>query len=85
MADGRKAKTDEENAQVFATHFDKLFNNKPPLPCDPTALDLIDQMPNFTCIAAPISLLEVRAALQRMANGKAPGPSGITFDALKAM
>eukprot|EP00957_Ditylum_brightwellii_P091926 6999183-Ditylum_brightwellii.AAC.1 len=80
MADGKKSKTDEENLQVFATHFDKLFNNKSPLPCDPTALDLINQVPDFTCLAAPISLLEVRAALERMANGKAPGPSGITSD-----
>eukprot|EP00957_Ditylum_brightwellii_P171330 13042569-Ditylum_brightwellii.AAC.1 len=82
IEDGRKAKTDEENAQAFAKHFNKLFNNQLPLPCDPTTLDLIDQLPDFTRLAAPISLQEVCAALQRMANGKAAGPSGITSDAL---
>eukprot|EP00957_Ditylum_brightwellii_P164357 12512445-Ditylum_brightwellii.AAC.1 len=85
MADGRKAKTDKENAKVFAQHFNKLFNNQSPLPCDPTTLDLINQLPESVHLAAPISLPEVRAALQWVANGKAPGPSGITSDALKSM
>eukprot|EP00957_Ditylum_brightwellii_P150829 11484681-Ditylum_brightwellii.AAC.1 len=85
MGDGRKAKTDEENVQVFAKHFNKLFNNQSPLPCDPTTLDLIDQLPDFLHLANPISLHEVCVVLQRMANGKAAGPSGITSDALKSL
>eukprot|EP00957_Ditylum_brightwellii_P121412 9259022-Ditylum_brightwellii.AAC.1 len=85
MADGKKATTDEEKAQVFAEHFNKLFNNQSPLPCDPTALDLLDQLPDFMHLPKPISIFKVRAALQRMVNGKAPGPSGITSDVLKAM
>eukprot|EP00957_Ditylum_brightwellii_P188440 14345374-Ditylum_brightwellii.AAC.1 len=85
MADGGKATTDKENVQVFAEHFNKLFNNQLPLPCDPTALDLIEQLPDFLHLATSITLPEVRAALQRIANGKAPGPSGITSDALKSM
>ena len=63
MADRRKAKTDEENVQVFAEHFTKLFNNQSPLHCDPTALDLIDQLPDFVHLATPISLHEVPTAL----------------------
>eukprot|EP00957_Ditylum_brightwellii_P143176 10909108-Ditylum_brightwellii.AAC.1 len=82
MADGEKATTDKENAQVFAEHFNKLFNNQLPLPCDPTVLDLIDQLPDYLHLATPITLPEVRAALQQMANGKALGLSGITSDAL---
>eukprot|EP00957_Ditylum_brightwellii_P142451 10853069-Ditylum_brightwellii.AAC.1 len=85
MSDGKKATTDKENAQVFAEHFNKLSNNQSPLPCNPTALDLINQLPDFLHLATPITLPEVHAALQRMANGKAPGPSGITSDALKLM
>eukprot|EP00957_Ditylum_brightwellii_P071588 5443004-Ditylum_brightwellii.AAC.1 len=85
MADGKKATTDEKNAQVFAQHFNKLFNNQLLLPCDPTALDLINQLPDFLHLAMPISPSEVCAALQRMVNRKAPGPSGITSDALKSM
>eukprot|EP00957_Ditylum_brightwellii_P178084 13564797-Ditylum_brightwellii.AAC.1 len=85
MADGGKPTIDKENAQVFAQHFNKLFNNQLPLPCDPIVLDLIDQLPDLVHLAAPISLPKVCAALQRMANGKALGPSGITLDALKSM
>eukprot|EP00957_Ditylum_brightwellii_P062541 4746602-Ditylum_brightwellii.AAC.1 len=85
MEDGRKAKTDEENAQVFAKHFNKLFDNQSPLSCNPTALDLIDQLPDFLHLADSISLCKVHAAWQRMANGKATGPSGITSDVPKSM
>eukprot|EP00957_Ditylum_brightwellii_P083150 6322226-Ditylum_brightwellii.AAC.1 len=82
MEDGRKAKTDEENVQDFAKHFNKLFNNQLPLSCNPTTLDLINQLLDFLHLANPISLHEVHAALQRMANGKVAGPSGIASDAL---
>eukprot|EP00957_Ditylum_brightwellii_P172415 13125970-Ditylum_brightwellii.AAC.1 len=58
MADGKKATTDKENVQVFAEHFNKLFNNQLPLPCNPTALDLIDQLPDFLHLATPITLPE---------------------------
>eukprot|EP00957_Ditylum_brightwellii_P200294 15269208-Ditylum_brightwellii.AAC.1 len=30
--EGKKAKTDKENAKVFAKHFSKVFNNPDPLP-----------------------------------------------------
>eukprot|EP00957_Ditylum_brightwellii_P156732 11929635-Ditylum_brightwellii.AAC.1 len=85
MDDRRKAKTDDKNAQVFAKYFNKLFNNQSPLPCDPTTLYLINQLPDFLHLAGLISLNKVCAALQRMANGKEAGPSGITSDALKSM
>eukprot|EP00957_Ditylum_brightwellii_P011480 868064-Ditylum_brightwellii.AAC.1 len=85
IEDGRKSKTDEESAQVFAKHFNKLFNNQSPLTCNPIALDLIDQLPDFLHLTDPISLHKVRAALQRMANGKVAGPSGIASDALKSI
>eukprot|EP00957_Ditylum_brightwellii_P009610 724489-Ditylum_brightwellii.AAC.1 len=73
--DGTKATTDEENAEVFCEHFSRIFNNPNPLPCDLTALDLIQPCNDFTHLAAAPSLSEVTAALCRMANGKAPGPS----------
>eukprot|EP00957_Ditylum_brightwellii_P193442 14729856-Ditylum_brightwellii.AAC.1 len=37
-ANGDHAKTDEENAEVFAKHFRKVFNNPDPPPCDNTVL-----------------------------------------------
>eukprot|EP00957_Ditylum_brightwellii_P051905 3936769-Ditylum_brightwellii.AAC.1 len=82
MEDRRKTKTDDKNTQVFAKNFNKFFNSQSPLPCDPTTLDLIDQLPDFLHLTDPISLSEVCAALWRMANGKAAGPCGITSDAL---
>eukprot|EP00957_Ditylum_brightwellii_P130105 9923752-Ditylum_brightwellii.AAC.1 len=84
-ADGTKAVTDKENAQVFCEHFSKLFNNQTPLPCDHSALDLIKQHSHYAHLAALPSVQEVCVALCCMTNDKAPGPSGITSDALKSM
>eukprot|EP00957_Ditylum_brightwellii_P064203 4871778-Ditylum_brightwellii.AAC.1 len=83
--DGNKAVTDKENAEVFCEHFSCIFNNQNLLPCNLTALDLIRPCHDFTHLAAVPTLSEVSAAIRRMANGKAPGPTGITSDALKAM
>eukprot|EP00957_Ditylum_brightwellii_P113898 8683063-Ditylum_brightwellii.AAC.1 len=52
-ADGTKAVTDKENAQVFCEHFSKLFDNQTPLPCDHSAIDLIKQHDDYTHLAAP--------------------------------
>eukprot|EP00957_Ditylum_brightwellii_P166253 12656863-Ditylum_brightwellii.AAC.1 len=83
--DGNKAVTDKENAEVFCEHFSRIFNNQNPLPCNLAALDLIRSCNNFTHLATAPSRLEVSAAIRRMANSKAPVPSGITSDTLKAM
>jgi len=80
-----QAKNDKENAQVFAKHFSKLFNNKSPLPCDLSALDLIKQSQEFNHHEDTITPGDVRAALKHMVTRKAAGPSGITSDALKSM
>eukprot|EP00957_Ditylum_brightwellii_P110985 8464581-Ditylum_brightwellii.AAC.1 len=61
------------------------INNQNPLPCNLTALDLIRPCHDFTHLAAAPTLSEVSSVIRRMANGKAPGPTGITSDALKAM
>eukprot|EP00957_Ditylum_brightwellii_P026402 1997094-Ditylum_brightwellii.AAC.1 len=50
-ADGTRAITDEENAQVFCEHFCKIFNNQNSLPCDHTALSLIPPNAGFTHLA----------------------------------
>eukprot|EP00957_Ditylum_brightwellii_P174125 13257482-Ditylum_brightwellii.AAC.1 len=71
-ANSEKAKADKENA-------------KNPLTCNHSALDLIPQSPDFPLLATPLTLDKVKAALQCMANGKAPGPSGMLLDALKLM
>eukprot|EP00957_Ditylum_brightwellii_P167162 12725256-Ditylum_brightwellii.AAC.1 len=71
-ADGRKATTDEENAQL-------------PLPCNHTTLDLIKQHANYACLVTLPYVQEVCAALCHMVNCKAPSPSDITSNALKSM
>eukprot|EP00957_Ditylum_brightwellii_P026062 1970361-Ditylum_brightwellii.AAC.1 len=82
---GKKAKTDEENVEVFADHFCKVFNNPDPPPCDKSTLPIIPTHPEFLSLGDPPSLDEVHNAIMRMHNGKAPGPSGITSDDFWAM
>eukprot|EP00957_Ditylum_brightwellii_P071359 5424574-Ditylum_brightwellii.AAC.1 len=74
-ANGDRAKTDEENAEVFAGNFRKVFNNPDPPPCNDTVLPSIPSRPDFPHIGDPPSPAKVRSAIMRMANGKAPGPS----------
>eukprot|EP00957_Ditylum_brightwellii_P131879 10057117-Ditylum_brightwellii.AAC.1 len=62
-----------------------IFNNQNWLPCNITTLDLICPCHDFTHLAHEPSLAKVTAALCQMANGKAPGLSGITSNALIAM
>eukprot|EP00957_Ditylum_brightwellii_P051680 3918637-Ditylum_brightwellii.AAC.1 len=66
--DDNKAKTDKENAEVFAKHFSNVFNNPDPLPCDASVLPLVPTQPQFSKLAAPPDLKEVRAAFKCMAN-----------------
>eukprot|EP00957_Ditylum_brightwellii_P147781 11254223-Ditylum_brightwellii.AAC.1 len=78
---GEKAMSDEENAEVFAAHFNKVFNNPDLLPCDELALPFVPTQLEFTHLGEPPSIKEVRNAILCMCNGKALDPSGITSDA----
>eukprot|EP00957_Ditylum_brightwellii_P171286 13038909-Ditylum_brightwellii.AAC.1 len=84
-SDETKATTDEENTEVFSEHFCCIFKNQNQLPCNITTLDMIHPCHDFTHLAHKPSLMEVTATLCHMANIKAPGPSGITSNALKTM
>eukprot|EP00957_Ditylum_brightwellii_P108501 8275959-Ditylum_brightwellii.AAC.1 len=70
---GEKAKTDEENAEVFAKHFSKVFNNPNPVPCNDSALPLVSQHEKFTFLGTLPEYEEVPKAIMWMANGKSPG------------
>eukprot|EP00957_Ditylum_brightwellii_P062140 4716314-Ditylum_brightwellii.AAC.1 len=76
---------DKENAQMFCEHFCIIFNNQNHLPCDHSVLSLILPNDDFTHVAKLPSITKVCAALCRMASAKAPGPSGVTSNALKSM
>eukprot|EP00957_Ditylum_brightwellii_P154619 11767993-Ditylum_brightwellii.AAC.1 len=55
---GDKAKTDEENAEVFTKHFSKVFNNPDHLPCNNTVLPLVPQREEFSTLGKPPSCNE---------------------------
>eukprot|EP00957_Ditylum_brightwellii_P070457 5353364-Ditylum_brightwellii.AAC.1 len=83
--DGTEANSDQENAKVSTEHFEKLFNNTSPLPCDKTALEELFDVPEFLQLTIPPTMQEIKDALKGMANNKTPGPSHITQDTPKAM
>eukprot|EP00957_Ditylum_brightwellii_P020858 1573277-Ditylum_brightwellii.AAC.1 len=84
-ANGKRTKTNEENAEVFAEHFRKVFSN-PDLPlCNDTVLPIVPTWPEVSHLGDPPLPVKVRSAIMRMCNSKAPGPSGITSDAFCAM
>eukprot|EP00957_Ditylum_brightwellii_P008805 668248-Ditylum_brightwellii.AAC.1 len=84
-ANDEHAKTDEENAEVFAEHFCKVFNNPDPSPCNETILPSVPTQPEFPHLGDPPLPAEVRSTIMRMCNGKVPGPSEITSDAFCTM
>ena len=49
--DGSKCSTPEENAEVFRSHFEKLYGRTPTF--DPTVIDLIEQNAMIPDISHP--------------------------------
>eukprot|EP00978_Attheya_sp_CCMP212_P037003 scaffold171651_cov63-Attheya_sp.AAC.3 len=52
---------------------------------DPTVLDEIKQREVKRDLGDPLTIEEVKLALRKAANGKSPGQSRITAEALKAL
>eukprot|EP00957_Ditylum_brightwellii_P036275 2747427-Ditylum_brightwellii.AAC.1 len=50
---GEKATTDEENVEVFAKHFSKVFNTPNPVSYNNSALPLVLQCDKCTCLEIP--------------------------------
>eukprot|EP00957_Ditylum_brightwellii_P134416 10248159-Ditylum_brightwellii.AAC.1 len=50
---GEKATTDEENAEIFAKHFSKVFNNPNPVSYNNPTLTLVLQCDKFTFLGPP--------------------------------
>jgi hypothetical protein len=73
----------KEKMSVFGMHFNKVLNNHRPV--DYTVLDLIKQKPCLTSIDTPITLKEVKWAINKLKKGKLPGLNGIPPEALKAI
>ena len=84
MGDGSLASNDDENADIFAPHFQRLFN-RDDAPVDYTVTNLLEKMETITETGEPPTIDEVRAAIAKMVNGKAPGEDGVTVAAIKAL
>jgi len=80
---GDLASNAKENMSVFSLHFRKVLNNQRPV--DESVLELITQKPCLTNIDTSITFREVKHAINKLKQGKAPGLNGIPPEALKAM
>ncbi|MGH3053611.1 MAG: hypothetical protein ACRDL7_01375, partial [Gaiellaceae bacterium] len=84
MPDGKKAKTDKENAQVISKHFkDNVFARESTY--SSAAVDQIKQRPFNESLAAQPTFDEFKSIVHRLKDRKAPGPNGIPIEAFKAM
>ena len=80
--DGSKCTSSAENAEVFRSHFEKLYGRQPTY--DLTVLDLLVQQPIITgCDHLPTDE-QVEKAMKKLKNS-APGDSGLTPQAWKAL
>eukprot|EP00978_Attheya_sp_CCMP212_P046725 scaffold407965_cov39-Attheya_sp.AAC.2 len=80
--DSELVRSNSENADVMAGHFEKVFNNHRPF--DLSVLNELEQREIISSLRDPPSDTEFGAALRKITNGKSPGESGITPEALKS-
>jgi Reverse transcriptase (RNA-dependent DNA polymerase)/Endonuclease/Exonuclease/phosphatase family len=76
---GRMVVEDEERLEVWRAYYDKLSNEE--FPWNKDALTVADVKSGPS---EQISPEEVRAAIEKMKNNKAAGPSGVVADMVKA-
>ena len=81
-ADGTRASTPEENAAVFASHFEQLYGRTPSY--DPSVLERLPQHPTAPNLDHPPTDDEIRRAVRRL-NNTAPGESGVPAQLFKAL
>jgi hypothetical protein len=79
--DGNFAINDNENAEVFKNHFEKLYN----MDCsyDHNILQEIPTMETKQPLAKQFTEREIKQALKKMKYEKSPGPNGIPTEAFK--
>jgi hypothetical protein len=80
------AATDDENLKVIQKYCDNLYKNRQnQIAVNNKILEDIRQRPEETELGLTPTSEEVLQALQKMKNNKAPGESGATTEALKAL
>ena len=78
--EGRISKNTEENTRTLKTHFQEVFNRDSEF--DPTVIDDLTQLPIISTLDNTPTADEIRGAIKKMKNNKAPGLSGVTTDML---
>ena len=81
-SDGSRADSAEENATVFADHFETLYGRTPAFKWE--VLDTISQQPTATGLDHLPTDIEVRSALAKL-NNTSPGESGLPAAVWKAL
>ena len=80
---GEPAQNDNENAEIWEAHFNKVFNNEREV--DWSVLNDILQRETLHELDETPSQAEFDAALDGLANDKAPGENGVLPDVIKAL
>ena len=81
--DGTMCTSEQENAEVFRIHFEKLYNNVTPF--DKSMIDEIEQRCVDPTLDQPPTLGDVRRHIKMAKSGKAPGDNQINAEAYKAL
>jgi hypothetical protein len=84
LPDGNISVTADATIKVVQPYCQKLYN-RDDAPVDPTVLDEIAQRPVMAELADPPSYEEFEIAISKLANNRAPGESGVTAEAIKAL
>ena len=80
---GKLATTDKENAEVLGTHFEKVFNNHRLIEWE--VINEIKQRQTMNELNNPISWAELKTAIAKLANDKAPGLNKVPPNAFKSL
>ena len=83
LPNGELAQTDEENSAVFSPHLQKVHNKHRPI--DWEAVNEIRQRTTMSELDNDITMEELRKAISKLSNDKAPGLNGVPPNAFKCM
>jgi hypothetical protein len=83
---GEEAMSSKEKAAECVRHFKQVYNNCKHV--DPEIFEELREIMTYDIdhkLGEPPTFLEVCAAVRKLKNGKSPGPTGMSPDALKAL
>ena len=83
LSTGKLATTDKENAEVLGPHFEKVFNKHRPIEWE--VINKIKQRQTMHELNKPILWAELKTAIAKLANDKAPGLNKVLPNAIKSL